>query len=490
MDGDGGVSLGRRALLLGASAAAGLALSGAIRRFGLLGASPFSGRDHRACLERLFGSLSDNQRKLVCFPWDHPARQLTNTSTIFKHRPHLGTLLRAEQRDLVQALVASMLSPPGRHTLEPTIAVDAGGIDACNLAIYGSPPERGFQLSLSGGHFHLRSPGALPAGVAFGGAIAYGHQVGNKEFKVPGNSFAFESDLANRVYALLDAKQRAAARVAKDMVEYVVQTQAATGRFPGIAVRELNDEQQAAIRTLLEGIFAAYPESAQSEAWSFIEHNGGLDALHLAYFEHKGFYADGKTFAELDAGERASRPDPYFQVWRVEGPGTVIHFKGSPHVHAYINIARDAGRERVGEAVARLDTTLEGEALRRLIDVALARQTGTRFGYGGEEVAARLCPGEVTTGALWNLDPHDDEVVVATIRAGAMAPSLRAALQKQGMQASPGQPLRVATRGFYATFGRELGRAQRFERTGMSMRELMVEYVRKHGLGIARVGGA
>jgi hypothetical protein len=490
MERDDGLSIGRRALLLGASATAGLALSGALGRFGLLGDAGPSPLDHRACLERLLSSLSEPQRKLLCFPWDHPARQITNTAAVFK-RPHLGTVLGAEQRALVQVLAASMLSEPGRHALGPTIALEAGGIDGCNLAIYGSPRERGLQASISGGHLHLRSPDASAAGVAFGGAIAYGHQTGNKQFKIPGNSFAFQSDLANRIYAALDATQRAAARVADAQVEYVLQTQSGSGRFAGVPVAGMNDAQRAATKALLDGIFAAYPEPAQAQAWSFIEHNGGLAALHVAFFEHKGFYADGKTFAELDAAERARRPDPYFQVWRVEGPGTVIHFKGSPHVHAYINIVRDAGRECVGEAVAQLDATLEGDALRKLVQTALARQTGTELGYSGDEVNARLCPGEVTTGALWNLDPYDNNVSVATIAPEAMAPPLRAALAAQGMQAAaPRRPLRVATLDYFAHSAEEFGRALHVEPAGVSMRELLVAYVRKHGLGGTAERGA
>ncbi len=52
-----------------------------------------------------------------------------------------------------------------------------------------------------------------------------------------------------------------------------------------------------------------------------LKKGGGLDKLHMA------FYAD----SDLEG-------DRVWDVWRVEGPSFVWHFRGDPHVHAYINI--------------------------------------------------------------------------------------------------------------------------------------------------------
>jgi hypothetical protein len=30
--------------------------------------------------------------------------------------------------------------------------------------------------------------------------------------------------------------------------------------------------------------------------------------------------------------------DKVWDIWRVEGPTLVCHFRGAPHVHAYINV--------------------------------------------------------------------------------------------------------------------------------------------------------
>jgi hypothetical protein len=52
-----------------------------------------------------------------------------------------------------------------------------------------------------------------------------------------------------------------------------------------------------------------------------LKKGGGLDQLRMA------FYREG------DLGK-----DQTWDIWRVEGPSFVWHFRGAPHVHAYINI--------------------------------------------------------------------------------------------------------------------------------------------------------
>jgi hypothetical protein len=49
--------------------------------------------------------------------------------------------------------------------------------------------------------------------------------------------------------------------------------------------------------------------------------SGGVESLHMAYYKQD----DLKT-------------DNVWDIWRIEGPSFVWHFRGAPHVHAYINI--------------------------------------------------------------------------------------------------------------------------------------------------------
>ena len=57
------------------------------------------------------------------------------------------------------------------------------------------------------------------------------------------------------------------------------------------------------------------------EVFEIVKSSGGIEKLSLA------FYQDGDM---LD--------DKVWDIWRVEGPSLVWHFRGKPHVHAYINI--------------------------------------------------------------------------------------------------------------------------------------------------------
>jgi hypothetical protein len=55
-----------------------------------------------------------------------------------------------------------------------------------------------------------------------------------------------------------------------------------------------------------------------------LKKHGGLDACSLA------FYAAG------DIGD-----DSVWDNWRLEGPSFVFYFRGSPHVHMWVNIGSD-----------------------------------------------------------------------------------------------------------------------------------------------------
>ena len=54
---------------------------------------------------------------------------------------------------------------------------------------------------------------------------------------------------------------------------------------------------------------------------AILKQGGGLDQLRMA------FYREGDL-----------KGDQIWDIWRVEGPSFAWHFRGAPHVHAYINI--------------------------------------------------------------------------------------------------------------------------------------------------------
>jgi hypothetical protein len=73
--------------------------------------------------------------------------------------------------------------------------------------------------------------------------------------------------------------------------------------------------------SVVKTILAPYRESDVNEAMEFLKQGGGLKNLHMA------FYKEG----DLNS-------DQVWDIWRVEGPNFVSHFRGAPHVHAYLNV--------------------------------------------------------------------------------------------------------------------------------------------------------
>mgnify|MGYP001239611985 CR=1 FL=1 len=65
-------------------------------------------------------------------------------------------------------------------------------------------------------------------------------------------------------------------------------------------------------------------DAGVDEVRACLKAQGGLDACHLA------FYRDS------DIGK-----DEVWDNWRLEGPAFVWYFRGSPHVHVWVNIADD-----------------------------------------------------------------------------------------------------------------------------------------------------
>ena len=86
---------------------------------------------------------------------------------------------------------------------------------------------------------------------------------------------------------------------------------------------ELSDDQKQLVEDSIRVLLAPYREEDVNEAMAILKASGGMDSLRMA------FYKDG------DIGQ-----DRVWDNWRIEGPSLVWHFRGDPHVHAYINIGQ------------------------------------------------------------------------------------------------------------------------------------------------------
>ena len=238
-------------------------------------------------------------------------------------RPHLGTLLSAEQQSRVRGGLDAMLSGEGRRLFRGPLNVEAGGLEGCVLLCYGTPGSDRFQPIVYGGHVGVRD-----LTVEGSGSVSYGHQIGNGQFRTPGNVWAFQAARANALFELLDASQRRRALVPSPPSELLlqVQDQDADGLFGGLPLAEADDTQLMAAGLLVDDLLLAWPETARTRARANIERNGGLCALRVSYYADRGFFPDLSTVASRETEGRAGVQDdelPWFQVWRLEGPGMV-----------------------------------------------------------------------------------------------------------------------------------------------------------------------
>jgi hypothetical protein len=249
-------------------------------------------------------------------------------------------------------------------------------------------------------------------------------------------------------------------------VQTEIQLQGTRGSFPGIPVMELDEAQKRLVRELVDAILSTYPSRDVAFANECLAANGGLDALCLAY------YRDGEI-----AGSGV------FQIFRLEGPAAVLHFRGAPHVHAFVNIAKDGDAPlSVGEALGENPKPLVGAGVKRLFECALRTQCGTDLAYYDRDgVAGRLRKGAIRSGDVYALESWQDTITVVEIAGRDLARELADALRFDGKSVAPEQLYTVATRTEDAgSSAHKLGRIASSRRAGL-VRDAAVAYLRAHG---------
>ena len=158
------------------------------------------------------------------------------------------------------------------------------------------------------------------------GRFFYGHAVKETEDPShPGNIYWKQAQGANQVFAALDGKQRDRALLATAPVESKIELQGKSGAFSGIAIGELARDQKALVQSVMRSLLSPYRPSDADTVMRDIAANGGMDALHLSFYKQDDLGSDG-----------------IWDIWRLEGPAFVWHFRGTPHVHTWVNVATDA----------------------------------------------------------------------------------------------------------------------------------------------------
>ncbi len=302
----------------GTAAIAGIAVPSLLAGLPLR-AAPSATTGAETAVGKFYQTLTDAQKKEIALPFDHELRNKISANwQITKPRIH-DPFFTEDQRKLVDEIVRNVTSPDGYERLLKQMEDDSGSIGDYSVAVFGTPGSGKFEFELTGRHLTLRADGNSVDKAAFGGPIIYGH--GEEDPKK--NLFHYQTTQVNEVFKALDAKQAEKALLTKAPAESAVKIQGASGTFPGIAIGDLSADQKGLVESTLKVLFAPYRKDDVDEVFEILKASGGIEKLHLAFYQQE------------DLGN-----DKVWDIWRVEGPAFVWHFRGAPHVHAYINIGQ------------------------------------------------------------------------------------------------------------------------------------------------------
>ena len=278
----------------------------------------------------MFDALSDEQKKAICFDWDymHPKMGLLRTRVANNWHitePEInGKFYNANRRDIIRAIFEGLIQPDWHKRIDQQLDDDAGGFgEDQNIAIFGKPGDGKFEFVMTGRHMTLRCDGHSSDHLAFGGPIFYGHAADgfDEPANHPGNVFWPQAVRPTKCTPCSTASS-ARRRSSNGCRASRTWTSAASSALPGIPVTELSSDQKEQLQKVMQKLVEPYRQSDRDEVIQCLKSQGGLDGCALA------FYRQG------DIGN-----DQVWDCWRLEGPSFVWYFRGTPHVHVWVNVA-------------------------------------------------------------------------------------------------------------------------------------------------------
>lgn len=298
-----------------------------------LAAPPATTQPAETAVARFFKTLSDEQRKLLCFPFDHPLRsRVQNNWAIVK--PKISEMSK-EQQDLCKEIFKNLCSEEGYERFQKQMEDDYGGFEEYHVAVFGEPgTDKPFEWVLTGRHNTMRADGNSVAGVAFGGPIFYGHAADghfNEDPKHTNNVWWYQGQQANAIFQTFDDKQKAKALVTKSEADAQDSIKLRGAELesldPGIKVADLDPQQKQMVQKLIKDLTMPFRAFDVEEVRNCLSDAGGVDPLRLTYYK------------EGDIGE-----DQVWDIWKLEGPAFSWYFHGSPHVHTWAHVGAAASK--------------------------------------------------------------------------------------------------------------------------------------------------
>ena len=303
------------------------ALSGAALATGTVRAD--SAKSSETVVAHLYETLSAEQKRRVVFPFDHPLRSKVDANWHITPMK-IGEFFNPDQRAMIGEIFRGLHNPEFVDKVLYHVREDGGGLENYSVALFGEPGSGAFEFVVTGRHCTSRCDGDSVEGAAFGGPIFYGHASERFDEKPdhPKNVYWYQAKRANEVFQALDGRQREVALLGDPRKEQGTATVSLKGpgrRLAGLPVSEMMPDQRELVEKVLADLLLPFRKKDTDEAMKFIRSGGGVEALSMSFYKNMDIGSDG-----------------VWDVWQLESPAMIWYFRGSPHVHTWVNIRAGA----------------------------------------------------------------------------------------------------------------------------------------------------
>ena len=291
-------------------------------------AAPKLRADSETLVTTLYKSLTPEQRAKICFAFDHELRSKVDANWQITEA-RVGKAFMPDQQAMIEEIFRGLHNPEFYDKVVYHMKEDGGGLGAYSVAVFGEPGAGKFEFVLTGRHCTARCDGDSVEGAAFGGPIFYGHasRSFNETPDHPDNVYWFQALRANEVFKALDGRQREKALLGDPREEKKTATVELRrrGAQAGMPVADMTRDQRGLVEKVLADLLLPFRKKDRDEAMRYIKANGGVESLAMSFYKN------------LDIGS-----DGVWDVWQLESPTMVWYFRGSPHVHTWVNIRAKA----------------------------------------------------------------------------------------------------------------------------------------------------
>ena len=177
---------------------AGLAAACAVGSVPLIGRAAVLAATSETLVATLYKSLREEQRKALCFSFDHPLRTEVDNNWHITDQ-HISAFLDKDQNQMVKDIFLGLHSRIRRDRAQTGRARQRrGGLRRLSIALRRARHGK-FEFVLTGRHCTRRCDGDSVEGAAFGGPIFYGHAA---------EGFNEKPDHPGNVYCIRPARER------------------------------------------------------------------------------------------------------------------------------------------------------------------------------------------------------------------------------------------------------------------------------------------